>query len=484
MKHLVLSTFWNTLASGLQVVLNIARMKLLALLLGPYGVGILSQITTYLTLLSTIPAGLGTGIVKHTAEYAAQDRQRLAQLLTTVKLSLAVLGLASFIVGVVFSHQIAYSLFGDENLAVYVVLGSIGLPFNFLVSVSQSFIQGLKEIPLLSKVKIVAALVSLGLLVPMILFWKLSGAILHLGVFAAVNMILVAVVWHYLRSRRLPEARGGSFDSGILRIITLFGVVSIANLAAKNGAFLGIRILIGHQLDMQAVGIFHAAFVMSTRYLPMVMSTIVIYLLPHLSGISDRQIINAELNRILRFFLVLITPIIMIVIGLREVLIPFIYSREFLPATDLLPPQLLGDFFKITAYTLGAALLPLGRLRASLLFGVSSQLIFFLLSFGLLQQFGLVGVPTAYALVRGLYLVLIYLYLRKQINFRFDGRYIRLWLISAAAVITMVMLPTGGLYYLALLATLIIWGLLSIDRNDIKQLRSILTTHNSRDNGE
>ncbi len=476
MKALFTATLWSALSSVCTIAVGLVRIKILAMLLGPYGIGVLTQLNSYFRLLNTIPNGLTIGIVKCTAQYNAEDHRALGRLFSTVRMTLLVLAVFVTVLSIVFSHKLAEYLLQDESLYLYVIIGSLGLLFTFLASGQRSFIQGMKEIPRLAKMKIIASVLGIILVIPLVYFWKLNGAILHLSLFALITYVVALVIWKGIRRRRLTELQIGGFDRSVIGQVAKYGLVTVVTLAAMSMTYLIVRIYIGNRLGLEQVGVFHAAFGISARYLPIILGSVSIYLLPHLSGIKDHAIISREMNDSLRLFLILLTPMIVVLLGLREVVILVLFTPEFLPAAELLRYQLAGDFFKGIGYAFGAPLIPMGRLKAFLAFDLSWDILFLALSLTLIPVIGLKGVPVAYATARGVFVAIAYIYQRKTMGFRLTRANVRLLIVSSCAVLVVILAPVGLVTYVGLPLLLALWAVISIKRSEVRQVYLLLAS--------
>ncbi|MDP3928878.1 MAG: oligosaccharide flippase family protein, partial [Bacteroidota bacterium] len=75
MKNL-LAAFAAPLAHGLRMVANLVILKLIAITLGPIGMGTLGNFMSLTTMISVFAgAGITTGITKYVAEYKSSPKR-------------------------------------------------------------------------------------------------------------------------------------------------------------------------------------------------------------------------------------------------------------------------------------------------------------------------------------------------------------------------------------------------------------------------
>lgn len=163
----------------LNIVIGIGRMKMMALLLGPAGLGLLSLYSSIVMLTQTF-AGMGvnsSGVRQIAAANGSHKEERIA--LTTVVLlrTSIMLGLFGALILVLFSKQISMVTFGTREHASAVSVLAIAV-FLTLIGAGQSALsQGLRRITDLAKTSVIGVFLGTLLSFPVVYFLRDRGVI-------------------------------------------------------------------------------------------------------------------------------------------------------------------------------------------------------------------------------------------------------------------------------------------------------------------
>ena len=103
-------------------------------------------------------------------------------------------------------------------------------------------------------------------------------------------------------------------------------------------------------------------------------------LLPRLSSASSLEEFHRTLKRLLAYVLALALVAVIAMFFLRDFLIAFALSRDFLPLSDLISVQLVGDFFKAGCWCLGMALIARKETFAFLSIEIGTDILFAVLT--------------------------------------------------------------------------------------------------------
>jgi len=176
----------------LNTLVNIGKIKVLAVTLGPHGVGLLSQLNNFFQVLS-IATSLGTnvGVTRNIAEYGAASRKKsILDLISTVTLVLSGVLVVSVVCGILFSSYISHLILNNRGYSCFIIITLIGLPFVVYYNLLRSIFTGLLEIRTYVLVGVLSAVLGLAALVPFVLIYKLQGAVWHLLFYSVVSFAI------------------------------------------------------------------------------------------------------------------------------------------------------------------------------------------------------------------------------------------------------------------------------------------------------
>ena len=140
----------------------------------------------------------------------------------------------------------------------------------------------------------------------------------------------------------------------------------ILSAAVGSGAEMMIRSFLNVEGGMEDVGFYNAAYMITITYAGMVFSAMEADFFPRLSAVcKDETLTNDVVNRQMEVSLLLLSPMLAALIMLLPLLIPMLFSREFLPVVGMAQVAVMAMYLKVL--TLPVAYITLAR-RYSLTF--------------------------------------------------------------------------------------------------------------------
>ncbi|MBW1988838.1 MAG: oligosaccharide flippase family protein [Deltaproteobacteria bacterium] len=475
MRKLLGSTLAMGASSAAVLVLDVLRVKFTAVFLGPDGVGVLSVLSHFHAVAVTLAGlGLGTGIITYTARYHSQkDAAAVQQVLSHgfyPPFLVSVLAAAAL---ALWSGRVSTLMFGTDAYAPLVLVYAASLPMGMYPTVVGAFLRGLKRINALAKMR--AAKAFFGTLVVVPLIWKfgLSGA-------AAGVIVFTSIDWILHRRRLAAEAGFSAFsppspDPALLRRLFAYGATSLLVGFAFTGSHLLFKSVIVQLLGEEANGVYQPVWAFTMTYPTLVLTSIAAYSFPRLCELTASRDIVEELNMIIRLAVLFLTPAMALLLALRGPVVEILYAESFLPAADILPLQIVGDYFKVLFWGLSLYLLPTRRLGAFIGFSLAQDVLLFGLAAPAVGRFGLPGAALCFGVSYALPVTALLLYSRRVLGYRTGALNARLLASSlvllaggAAAVLFWPLSAWGP----ALGVGLFLWGVLNISRSEVKQVLS------------
>ena len=414
-RHIVRSSAIIGSASGFNVLLSLARMKMAALLIGVAGVGLLGLCQSFVATAAAL-CGLGVG-ASATRSIAKADKEdavvRPALLWLTILLAFAGTGLTWL-----FRGLIASELLGDPSLSTAVGWLSLGVGLTVVGASFTALLTGLRHVGDLARVAVLSGVITTV---------AALGAFLWLDVpTAAVTVVLIstgtAALVAYWYARKVPRPRAPRPSFSVIarewRTIVGLGVALMAGGLISNGGPLAVRTFIGDRLGLAELGHFQASWAVASTYLGLVLQAMGTDYFPRLSAASGDVARNRLINEQIEVALLLGSPIILLGIGAAPLLIAILYSSEFAPAAAVLRWQMLGDVLKIASWPIGFLLMASGRGGRYVLMEALAMGIFVASTMLLLGRLGIAGAGVAYLLMYIVYFGAILAVARRLTHFR------------------------------------------------------------------
>jgi antigen flippase len=437
MKPLMNAAAFTGLATVVSLLVGIGRTKLVAVMIGAAGVGLISQVGVALSFTTEFASiGFANAVTRGTA-VAETDKQahHASSLLATAYVVSLAIALPFVLILLVAPQQVANTIFGGEGPPLGLVALAIAVPFTALTGMERAVLQGLRSVRHLAVSGSVSAILGLILLVPLVFGFGLPGAFVHIAVFAIATYVLS--YW----ARVLAAGHRGFAVSplsrpslGALRILLSYGSANAIAGIANTATLLIIRTYIINSLGAEQNGVYQVVWSIPSQILSIIFGALSSYAFPLISGLREQHRISEEINVALRFSMLLAAPIVCIMVVMSGPLVSLFYSRQFLAAVPLLPLQLVGNFFKIVAWAVGLSLLGRKHLVAFTSFDLIWNAIFAVGVFLLLGRVGLFGAVVSYAIGYIIHAIIVYLYQRDREGFRLTAANVRLLACSCVLV--------------------------------------------------
>lgn len=436
-------------ASLAAILLAIFRTKVLAILVGPEGVGIVGL---YVGLMSTAAAfatmGLGSAGTRQIAEAAAEeDPEALAIARRAMFWGTIVLATAGTLAVWALREPLAAVVLGSARQADTVAWLSIGVGFS-VAGVSQgALLQGMRRVGEMAALNVIGAVASTILGLAFVWRWREAGLVAYVLAGPALGFLL-----GHVYVMRLPARSGWSVHAEEMarQWKTLFrlGIAFMGAGLVASFAQLWIRIVLGDELGVGAVGHFQAAWTISSQYLGFVLGAMAADYYPRLTGlIHEGPAATRLVNHQTEAALLLAGPVFVAMMALAPWIVEILYAPAFAPAVPVLRWQIIGDVLKVASWPLGFVILAAGDSRTFLW---TETIAFGLMGAIVTAMTGAVGLQIAgiaYLAAYVVYLPVVYWLARRRIGFRWSVVSVQL---GATTFV--------GCVGLALLATVTAWA--------------------------
>lgn len=396
----------TTIVGGAQaanIAIGIVRMKALALMLGPSGVGLAGMYQTATGLIGTV-AGLGIGSagVRQIAEAAGSgDETRIARTILTLRRTARISGALGMLAVLVLATQLSRATFGSDAYVWGFALMSLTLLFNGITVGQTALLQGLRRLKDLAACNVLGAAFGTVASITLVYFLGERGVAPFL---VAVSGFGVLTSWWFARRVRVEavELPWGQVWAEARPLLTMGGAFVVSGLLAAGVAWL-TRIIVARQLGLDAVGLYTAALTLSSVYVGVVLGAMGADFYPRLTAVArDNEAVNRLVNQQTEMGLLIALPGILTTLVLAPWVLKILYSAEFVPATEVIRWLVLGVGLRVVGWPLGFVQLAKGRARLFM----ATEAVFSALHVGLfyagVHWLGLVGSGVAFA---ALYLV-------------------------------------------------------------------------------
>lgn len=395
---LIKTSFFSLIATGLRILVGIIINKFIAIYIGPSGIAFIGQFQNFLqTVMSASVGTIESGVVKYTAQYASENNELHSYWSSAIRFSFILTIIISLLM-TIFHQKLSIFLFHDVNYSSIFLIFSINIFLFVLNSFLFAVLNGLKEITTLIYLQILGSAIAFISAAILIYHYALYGALVGMAI--NQSLILGATFW-FLRKK--PWFRWSNFTKRTnehhLSNVYRFALMGITSAIVGPTTLIFVRNHIGETLSWEHAGYWQGIWKISEIYLMVIISTLSIYFLPKLSELHDNpKMLKSEL---LQGYKLIIPVTFMMAFGLylfRDTVIMLLFTKDFLPMSELFIFQMIGDVIKMCGWLLGYLILAKAMTKIYILNEIIFNFSFYLLSFLFINKFGIIGVTYAFAL--------------------------------------------------------------------------------------
>ncbi|WP_299640439.1 O-antigen translocase [Devosia sp.] len=395
------------------------RMKALAVLLGPAGIGLMALFSSVADL-ATSAAGMGvqqSGVRQIAQATGTGEQGKIATTIAVLKRTSLVLGLAGGAGLALLCVPASQLTFGTADYALAIALLGLVVFLRLLAGAQTALIQGSRRIGHLAMLSIFSAAASVLVTVPVVFFWG-EAAIVPSLILTALAASLVA--WWYGRRIHPPAV---ALSRSSLRAETgellRLGVAFMVSGFLTMGAAYAIRIVVLHDSGVLAAGLYQAAWAVAGLYVGFVLQAMGADFYPRLTGVADDNVAVARLvNEQTEISLLLAGPGVIATITLAPLAIASFYSSEFAGAESLLRWLCLGMMLRVVAWPMGFIIVAKGWQKMFIVLEIAAAVVHVGLAALLVPLIGLDGAGVAFASLYFYHSLLVYLIVRRRCGFR------------------------------------------------------------------
>ncbi len=356
---------YTSLFGGVQVLIiliGLVRNKFMAILLGAGGVGLNALMMSVQNFASQCTnLGISFGAVPKLSALYEQDRKDLLnyyiQVIRLWSLIAAVLGLLFGVVVSPFINDWSFN-WGDHTLH-YAMLG-LSVALVAITGGEAAILKATRRLGMLAKIQIYTALGSLFVSIPLFYFFYHTGIVPAIVLTAAMSMLMTIGYSYRCYPLRLHFTRSQlTHGAGMIKL----GLAFVVAAAFGSASEVLIRSFLNVEGNLDVVGFYNVGYMLTITYAGMVFSSMETDYFPRLSAVSsDVCKTNETVNKQTEVSLLILSPVLVALLSALPILVPLLFSREFLPVIDMAQVAVLAMYFKVM--TMPIAYITLARSRS------------------------------------------------------------------------------------------------------------------------
>ncbi|UXN67845.1 O-antigen translocase (plasmid) [Devosia neptuniae] len=409
--NLVHTSVLSAIETGVKLASGFLVLKYISVQTGPEGIAAFGQFQNFVTSATAMCAGaFTTGLVRYVSEAheAGTSRVHVERAVGFALPVLVVFALALLIGPGLLSNAI----FGSDAFAWAFVCLAIALPFIVLFQIILALFNGAGQIRELIISKSASSLLLLAISLVLVSAFGVSGGLASITLAPASAMLVALAMvgrvpgidWSWFKPR---------LDLAAIRQFLPFWTMSMTTIISTPVVLILVRTAIGDQLGWTSAGYWEASWRLAELYLIVVTTALTVYYVPQLSRIAPGPQERQLVLRTLSFAIATSSVLALGIYLMRDIVVPLVFSHEFLPVSDILGPQLAGSVVRIGGWVVAYHMIVRGKVVAmvgsELFFGFTlyAATIYFTGRFGLIgASYAFLGNALAYAVFSTFYYVI------------------------------------------------------------------------------
>jgi antigen flippase len=396
-------------ASAVNIIIGMIRTKVVALLLGPSGFGLMGLYIS-LTDLAQAVCGMGvsnSGVREIAGAVGSGDKARIeytANVLRRVSTGLGIIGALSF---ALFSIPISVMTFGNRTHAASISLLSLSVLFRLISAGQSALVQGMRRISDIAMIGTVTALVGTIITIPLVFAFGEQGIVPSL---LSITAVTAAVSWWYTKKLNIPivSLPWSQFWNQSADLFKLGFAFMASSLMMMGGAY-AIRMILLRKIGIEAAGLYGSAWTLGGLYVGFILQAMGTDFYPRLAGaIKDREECTRIVNEQTQVSLLMAGPGILATLTFSPLVVGLFYSFKFSAAIPILRWICLGMALRIITWPMGYIIIAKGAKKLFFLAEAAYTAVHLSLAWIWIGKFGMDGAGMAFCASYVFHGILVY----------------------------------------------------------------------------
>lgn len=452
-KNIAKSTFLFSFVKIFQILIAILKNKIVAILLGAEGMGIIGIFQNSINLLQT---GAGLGInqsaVRDVSEAnGCNDHGRFSRIISLTNKVILFTCLLGCTLTLFLSPLLSEWTFGNKNYTISYIWLALVVGLTILSNGQLAILTGMRQLRALAKASMIGSVVGLVTSVPLYFFFGKSGIVPSL-IITAVSALLFSS--YYVRQIKYDRVK-----------LTLKEIYREANPMVKMGvalmfvsfagALFNLIILsyIRSQGGLEEVGFYSAGVIIIANYFGVVLTAMTTDYYPRISAVhEDNTKLQEEMNRQSEVGLILIFPLSVLFVFLSPIIIQILYSKEFIQTIYYTDIAILGTIIILCADCMGMILLAKQASNIFIYYVLGLRVLLIIIYIVLYNLYGLLGLGISYLVMGIAHITLISFVMGHKYKIKFNKSvYEKLLVVFIATVAAILFRKIDNMFFSYLL---------------------------------
>ena len=432
------------LFGGVQVmgiICSIIRTKLVAIWIGPVGVGLFGLFNNALEMINTgTNLGIrGSSVRDISQAVASDDRSLIARIIVVVRRWSLWLGLGGALLTLLLSPLLSQITFGSQDYMWGFVALSIAVLLMAISNGEQAVLQGSQRLKRLARASVSGTLLGLLISIPLFYWLRERSVLPSIIAYAACNALMM---W-LLRNKEYPAAqvtRHETVDMG--RGFVRLGIyMTIGNFVTILASYV-FNAWLNQEAGTAAVGHYQAGYTLINKYTGLILTALGMEYYPRLAQVAnDRLQLRESVSQEVSVAMLVLAPVVALFVLLREPIVWLRYSSDFSVIHAMVTWGMVGTVMRALSWCMAFVILARGDGKTYVITESISAVVGLALNILFYRWWGITGLGLAFLAWYVVYTVIIaVVYLRRyRLTLSVGSMANWLWALVVAAGVALAM---------------------------------------------
>jgi putative phospholipid-translocating ATPase len=400
-----------SLFGGVQVVsiiCSIIRTKLIAIWIGPAGIGLIGLYNSAVEMISTF-AGLGirnSSVRDISLNSSTRNKQRIAIIITVVRRWSWFVGLFGALITISFAPLLSKVTFNDDKHIWGFIALSIVVLVNALAGGEFAVMQGTSRLKQLAQASVWGFVSGLIISIPLILILKINGIVIIIIAYSLMTAIFCRIFRDKEYDKKIELTYKETFHIGT-GFIKLGVLMTLSSFITILFSYIFISYL-NKTSGTSEVGFYQAGYTLVNKYVGLIFASMGMEYFPRLTKVTgSRRRMSIFVSQEIRIVLLILIPIICGFLLLREFIVTLLYAPEFNVITSFISWSVIGTIFRAVSWCMAFVILAKGSGKLYLITETISALSGFALNILFYHFWGLTGLGFSFVIWYLFYTIII-----------------------------------------------------------------------------
>ena len=391
----------------LNILCSLVRNKLVALWIGPAGVGLFGLFNQALEMLNTATnLGVRNSSVRDISQAVEKrDETFISRIITVVRRWSLWLGLGGALLTMAIAPMLSRFTFGDFSHVWHYVALSAAVLFMALTNGEYAVLQGLSRLKKLARVTVSGTLGGLFISIPMFYFLREDSVLPSIIAYALCVMVAAFILKDKeYRVAQVSRRDTVAMGAGFIKLGVFMTLGSFVAMLASYVFVSWLNINSGKEM----VGFYQAGYTLIDKYAGLVFTALGYEFYPRLARVAESsQRLRVFVSNQINIAFMVLTPFLLAFILLRSQLVWLLYSDAFLGILTYISWGVVGTLLRAMSWCLAFVMLAKGDGKIYLITETLSAVVGLVLNIVCFNLWGVNGLGYSYFAWYAIYTVIV-----------------------------------------------------------------------------